>query len=112
MIKIAKPFVDAIGTQRGRPRELLAGILALSRHMELTTVAEGIERPAQRRVLIDLDCDLGQGYLLQRPLDATATGQLLASERTNDDDTGSQRSGSRTLRQDRAVRRGSDHNFA
>ncbi|NTV40580.1 MAG: EAL domain-containing protein, partial [Demequinaceae bacterium] len=31
------------------------------------TIAEGIERPAQLRVLRELGCDIGQGYFLGRP---------------------------------------------
>ena len=69
-IKVAKPFVDAIGGPGRDPAGLLAGILSLGRHLGLTTVAEGIEREDQRRLLVELGCDLGQGYLLSRPLDA------------------------------------------
>ena len=67
-IKVAKPFVDAIGGPGRDPAGLLAGILSLGRHLGLTTVAEGIEREDQRRLLVELGCDLGQGYLLSRPL--------------------------------------------
>jgi EAL domain-containing protein (putative c-di-GMP-specific phosphodiesterase class I) len=42
-------------------------------------VAEGIEREDQRELLVELGCDLGQGYLLSRPLDAAAAGQLLVA---------------------------------
>jgi EAL domain-containing protein (putative c-di-GMP-specific phosphodiesterase class I) len=42
-------------------------------------VAEGIEREDQRELLVELGCDLGQGYLLSRPLDAAAAGELLVA---------------------------------
>jgi EAL domain-containing protein (putative c-di-GMP-specific phosphodiesterase class I) len=45
-------------------------------------VAEGIERPDQRGLLVSLGCDLGQGYLLSRPLDAATAGELLAADRS------------------------------
>jgi len=61
---------------------LLAGILGLGARLGLITVAEGIERPDQRALLVELGCDLGQGYLLSRPLDAAAAGELLAAERS------------------------------
>jgi c-di-GMP-specific phosphodiesterase len=35
--------------------------------MGITVVAEGIEVVEERDVLVDLDCDLLQGYLLARP---------------------------------------------
>ena len=84
VIKVAKPFVDAVGGPGRDPAGLLAGILSLGRHLGLITVAEGIERPDQRELLVELGCDLGQGYLLGRPLDATAAGELLAAERLQD----------------------------
>jgi len=80
LLKVAKPFVEAIGGDGRNPAGLLAGMLALGRHMGLTTVAEGIERPDQRQLLVELGCDLGQGYLLGRPMDATAAGELLRAE--------------------------------
>ncbi|MBV9802949.1 MAG: EAL domain-containing protein [Solirubrobacterales bacterium] len=39
----------------------------------LYTVAEGIEREDQRRLLLELGCDLGQGYLMNPPLPAAAS---------------------------------------
>ncbi|MGD0387157.1 MAG: EAL domain-containing protein, partial [Solirubrobacteraceae bacterium] len=45
-----------------------------------TTVAEGIEHPAQRALLVELGCDLGQGFLFGRPLDTAAATRLLAAE--------------------------------
>lgn len=77
MIKVAKPFVDAVGGATGDPAGLLAGILSLGRHLGLTTVAEGIEREDQRRLLLELGCDLGQGYLMNRPLPAQDAGELI-----------------------------------
>jgi len=81
VLKVAKPFVDAVGGTDRNPSGLLAGILGLGRHLGLTTVAEGIERPDQRMLLVELGCDLGQGYLLSRPLDAAGADELLAGER-------------------------------
>ena len=44
-----------------------------------TTIAEGIEHASQDRVLRQLGCHLGQGYLLGRPLNAPSTESLLRS---------------------------------
>jgi EAL domain-containing protein (putative c-di-GMP-specific phosphodiesterase class I) len=79
LLKVAKPFVDAVGGPGRDPAGLLAGILSLGRHLGLTTVAEGIERPEQRELLVELGCDMAQGYLFSRPLDAASAGELLAA---------------------------------
>ena len=47
--------------------KLVRSMTTLCRDMGITTIAEGIETPAERRCAIDLGCDLLQGYLLGRP---------------------------------------------
>jgi EAL domain-containing protein (putative c-di-GMP-specific phosphodiesterase class I) len=44
----------------------------------MATIAEGIETETQLERLRDLGCDLGQGFLLGRPIDAAAIGELIA----------------------------------
>jgi len=39
----------------------------LCRDLGILVVAEGVETPAERDVLVDLGCDLMQGYLFGRP---------------------------------------------
>jgi EAL domain-containing protein (putative c-di-GMP-specific phosphodiesterase class I) len=46
-------------------------ILQMTAALGVTSVAEGIENPDQLRVLRSLGCDIGQGYLLSHPLEAT-----------------------------------------
>ena len=45
-------------------------ILQMADSLDLLTVAEGIETTGQLRELRRFGCDLGQGYLLSRPLEA------------------------------------------
>ena len=84
VLTVAKPFVDAVGGDGRNPSGLLAGIISLGKHLGFRTVAEGIEREDQRELLTRLGCDLGQGYLLGRPLDSDAATELLAAERNDD----------------------------
>ena len=42
----------------------------MARSLNLLTTAEGIEDEAIRRLLAELGCDQGQGYLFARPLPA------------------------------------------
>ena len=80
ILKVAKPFIDSPGRSGQNPFGLLAGIIGFGRHLGLTTVGEGIERADQLALLTDLGCDLGQGFLLGRPLDSAAATALLAEE--------------------------------
>ena len=65
-VKIDRSFVS--GACRSEPdRKLLAGMLSMVRSLGLTTIAEGIEDAECLRLLTDLGCDVGQGYLLGRP---------------------------------------------
>lgn len=53
-----------------RGAALVQAILALAQGLSLKVVAEGIETPGQRRLLVQLGCQLGQGYLFARPCPA------------------------------------------
>ncbi len=43
-------------------------VVQLGAMFRLCVVAQGIEREDQRQALAELGCELGQGYLLGRPL--------------------------------------------
>jgi EAL domain-containing protein (putative c-di-GMP-specific phosphodiesterase class I) len=66
-LKIAKPFVDQIGSDEDQER-LAEAILRLGATLGLDTVAEGIEKPEQRERLRRLRCRYGQGFLFSPPL--------------------------------------------
>ena len=51
----------------------------LARGLGLRCVAEGIERPGQRRFFTDLQCAEGQGYLFARPLEVAAVEQWMVA---------------------------------
>jgi EAL domain-containing protein (putative c-di-GMP-specific phosphodiesterase class I) len=48
-------------------RRLVASIVTVCRDLGVTVVAEGIETRAERNVLVELGCDLLQGYWFGRP---------------------------------------------
>jgi diguanylate cyclase (GGDEF)-like protein/PAS domain S-box-containing protein len=77
ILKIAKPFVDDVGTGEGNPA-LARAIIALGESLSLRTIAEGIELREQWMGLRALGCEMGQGYFFARPLAAEAMGQLIA----------------------------------
>ncbi|HEX9964982.1 MAG TPA: EAL domain-containing protein [Allosphingosinicella sp.] len=61
-----------------RSRRLLKGVLDLCSALGLPSVAEHIETDDQLRLLRELGCREGQGYLLSPPLSPEAAGELAA----------------------------------
>jgi PAS domain S-box-containing protein len=66
-LKIDQSFV------RGLPEDphdaaIVRAIIALSRSMQLTAIAEGVETPEQQQFLTDEGCEQIQGYLISPPL--------------------------------------------
>jgi EAL domain-containing protein (putative c-di-GMP-specific phosphodiesterase class I) len=67
-IKVDRGFVARIGESgEGEGCEIVRTIVALSRVLGVSIVAEGVEFGGQRDFLCNLDCDLLQGYLFGRP---------------------------------------------
>jgi len=48
-------------------QKLVKSLASLCKDMGLHVVAEGVETPAERDAVVDLGCDLLQGYLFARP---------------------------------------------
>jgi EAL domain-containing protein (putative c-di-GMP-specific phosphodiesterase class I) len=48
-------------------RRLIGSMIALCKDMRILVVGEGVETTKERDVLLELGCDLLQGYLLSRP---------------------------------------------
>jgi diguanylate cyclase (GGDEF)-like protein len=61
ILKIDKSFTDHLGN--GRDGRLTEAIVGLANALELVLIAEGIEQPSQANRLLELGCELGQGYL-------------------------------------------------
>ncbi|MGC9270736.1 sensor domain-containing phosphodiesterase [Acidiphilium sp.] len=65
-IKIDRGFIRHLPGNT-RDATLAEAILAMTRHLGLSTVAEGVETEAQAEFLLDRQCDILQGYLFGRP---------------------------------------------
>jgi diguanylate cyclase (GGDEF)-like protein len=77
-VKIDRSFVEALDDDDTSQESLVAAIVAMARALGMTTVAEGVETPAQEARLIQLGCHAAQGYFYSRPVPAD---QLLATAR-------------------------------
>jgi len=80
ILKVDKSFVDTVSTDP-RKSALTATIIKLASDLELLPVAEGIERADQLARLLDLHCDLGQGFYFAKPLPMEGVDELLAARR-------------------------------
>jgi diguanylate cyclase (GGDEF)-like protein/PAS domain S-box-containing protein len=76
VLKIDKVFVDGVA-RGGQDAALARTIIALGEMLNLRTIAEGVEQPAQQARLKALGCGLAQGYLFARPMPASAVQPLL-----------------------------------
>lgn len=65
-LKIDRSFVYSVG-ENGENSEILQTIISLAKNLKKKVIAEGIETESQLKLLQNLGCDYGQGYLLARP---------------------------------------------
>lgn len=75
-LKVDRSFVAGVATSEERAAVARA-IISLGRMLNLETVAEGIETDADLASLRAFECDLGQGFLLARPMPASMIEQRL-----------------------------------
>lgn len=75
-VKIDRSFITYV-TENSDDVAIVSAINAMSHHLGLTVVAEGVETEAQLRFLQDLGCDQVQGYLFSRPLPREQVYELL-----------------------------------
>jgi diguanylate cyclase (GGDEF)-like protein len=78
IVKLDKSFIDSISCDPEAHR-LAAAVLDLAHALGLETVAEGIEQADQIAHLSQMQCTLGQGYHISKPVPATHLSALLGS---------------------------------
>jgi len=52
-------------------------MISMAKSLNIEVVAEGVEEMAQLMLLQDRSCDLGQGFLLSRPVPAKEASRFL-----------------------------------
>ena len=75
-LKIDRSFVMDLETN-SRSLSIAEAVISLGRSLGIRLVAEGVETPAQARMLAQRGCDLGQGYLFSRPMPGAVVPQFL-----------------------------------
>jgi diguanylate cyclase (GGDEF)-like protein/PAS domain S-box-containing protein len=86
-LKIDRSFINRLDQKnstfsgkKSQPLQIVKAIISLAQNLDLDVIAEGIETCEQRRILQELGCPFGQGYLFAKPLEAEQATQLLLSE--------------------------------
>ncbi|GAA1973297.1 hypothetical protein GCM10009738_58380 [Kitasatospora viridis] len=67
ILKIDKSFIDGLA-HSAQQYALVEGIARIAEKLGVEVIAEGIENTAQRDLLAEMGCPLGQGYLFSHPL--------------------------------------------
>ncbi len=70
-LKIDRAFVTDLG-QSEQAATIVKTIIQMARTLGLRVVAEGVETPEQRDILVQLGCDELQGYLFAKPMSPEA----------------------------------------
>ena len=77
ILKVDKSFVDGV-SEGGEASALTAAVIELAGILNLRPVAEGIERADQLARLLELHCDMGQGFFFAKPLPSDELQELLS----------------------------------
>jgi diguanylate cyclase (GGDEF)-like protein len=77
-VKIDKSFVLGLATDLG-DLAVVRAIVELGHSLGLSVVAEGVEQDATRDQLVEMGCDIAQGYLISRPLESGRFDAWLAA---------------------------------
>src|SRR5690606_22982353 len=82
-VKIDMSFVKDIDVNENS-RAIVKAIITLADTAGLNVIAEGVETAEQAKILYDLGCREGQGYLFSKPLPAMEV-EILFSERAKNE---------------------------
>ena len=80
VLKIDQSFVRDM-LDDPEDRAIVEGVLGLARAFGRQAVAEGAETPAHCKLLLQVGCDLAQGYGIARPMPADQIAAWVASWR-------------------------------
>ncbi|MCX8101067.1 MAG: EAL domain-containing protein [Geminicoccaceae bacterium] len=73
-LKIDRSFIQGI-EENGSDAAIVRSLIAMAHSLNLKVIAEGVERPAQLRMLTEYGCDYVQGFLLGEPAPAEEIGR-------------------------------------
>lgn len=79
-IKIDRSFISHIETDRSQ-QQLVAAMISMAEHLQISTLAEGVETAGAHAMLCQLGCQHVQGFGIAHPMPGGDLGKWLASHR-------------------------------
>lgn len=80
MLKVDRSFVSRLSKTDENSDVFVKMIVILARTLGMEVVAEGVETEEQLRIMQQLRCEFGQGYLFSKPLDQAEFAALMYRE--------------------------------
>jgi diguanylate cyclase (GGDEF)-like protein len=81
-VKIDRSFIDGI-CQHSDEKNLVRGIIGLTKTLGLGLIAEGVETAEQAASLLSMNCERAQGYFFSRPVDAAGASAFIRRSEKN-----------------------------
>ena len=67
-LKVDRSFVSRIQNTPDGNRNIVEAIISLAHRLDMSVVAEGVETLEQHTILLNMNCQFGQGYLFSKPI--------------------------------------------
>ena len=83
LIKFDMALIQHLDDHNGINREIIRAMISIARAMGVETLAEGVETEEQKEFLSSVGCDLGQGFLLRRPVPLETILYIVRSDAYN-----------------------------
>lgn len=78
-IKIDRSFIQEID-EEAKHSDLVRTMVLMAANLGMDAIAEGVETESQMRVLKELGCKYGQGYLISRPMEASKAREWMRTK--------------------------------
>jgi len=76
-LKVDRSFVSRIQNEPDGNRNIVEAIISLAHRLDMIVVAEGVETQEQLSILLEMNCQLGQGYLFSKSMDRKQVDGLI-----------------------------------
>ena len=76
-LKVDRSFVSRINNTADGNRNIVEAIISLAHRLDMIVVAEGVENLEQHSILLNMECQFGQGYLFSKPIPKDQVNELI-----------------------------------